>query len=163
MTNVKWLARIDVLDRPFAGYQQDVAYRWREHEDDPGVPVTRMAVRSLMVPPGIPDFFTRRRFVAPGPVVLEGRAWSGAGPIERVEVSGDGGATWADAALEPPLGEFAWSRWTFPWDARPGEVELCSRAWDATGAGQPSEPAWNVGGYANNAVQRVPVTVREPT
>jgi hypothetical protein len=24
---------------------------------------------------------------------------------------------------------------------------------------QPLEPVWNVGGYANNAVQRVPVTV----
>jgi sulfane dehydrogenase subunit SoxC len=162
MTNVKWLARIDVLDKPYSGYQHDVAYRWRVDEDDPGVPLARMVVRSLMVPPGIPDFFTRRRFVAPGRVELEGRAWSGAGPVERVEVSTDGGATWAQAALEPALGPYAWARWTFAWDASPGEVELCSRAFDATGAGQPDAPVWNVGGYANNAVQRVPVTVREP-
>jgi sulfane dehydrogenase subunit SoxC len=33
------------------------------------------------------------------------------------------------------------------------------RATDATGRRQPDAPPWNVGGYANNAVQRVPVTV----
>jgi Mo-co oxidoreductase dimerisation domain len=37
---------------------------------------------------------------------------------------------------------------------------LCCRATDATGASQPDGPTWNVGGYANNAVQRVPVLVR---
>ena len=160
MTNVKWLARVDVLEEEFSGYQQTVAYRWREHADDPGVPVTRMAVRSLMVPPGIPDFFTRRRFVDAGPVRLEGRAWSGAGPVQRVAVSVDGGASWADAALEPAPGPYAWARWTFEWEAAPGDVELCSRAWDATGACQPDAPVWNAGGYAVNSVQRVPVTVR---
>jgi hypothetical protein len=37
---------------------------------------------------------------------------------------------------------------------------LCSRARDATGRSQPDAAPWNVGGYANNALQRVPVTVR---
>ena len=68
-------------------------------------------------------------------------------------------ATWADAALEAPLGEYAWRGWHYAWDARPGEHELCCRATDAAGNTQPLEPEWNVGGYANNAVQRVPVTV----
>jgi hypothetical protein len=36
---------------------------------------------------------------------------------------------------------------------------LCCRATDAAGRTQPAEPAWNRKGYANNAVQRVPVTV----
>jgi hypothetical protein len=43
--------------------------------------------------------------------------------------------------------------------AGPGEHELCVRAHDETGRSQPVEPPWNVGGYANNAVQRVAVTV----
>src|SRR5215216_12622 len=51
-------------------------FRLRAHEDDPGTPVTRIEPRSLMLPPGIPDFMSRRRFAAPGGVMLEGRAWS---------------------------------------------------------------------------------------
>jgi hypothetical protein len=43
--------------------------------------------------------------------------------------------------------------------ASPGTYELCSRATDAAGNTQPMEAPWNTGGYANNAVQRVPVTV----
>ena len=81
MTSVKWLARIDVLAEPFAGYQQAVAYRFRSDEDDPGTPVTRMLPRSLMVPPGVPDFLSRARHLRPGPCRLEGRAWSGWAPI----------------------------------------------------------------------------------
>ncbi len=112
-----------------------------------------------MVPPGIPDFLTRRRFVEPGPCVLSGRAWSGGDEVVRVEVSPDGGRTWRDATLEEPLSPFAWRGWHLEWDAQPGEHELFSRATDATGARQPLEPDWNIGGYANNAVQRIPVIV----
>jgi hypothetical protein len=83
-------------------------------------------------------------------------------PIERVEVSVDGGATWNDAALGPmPASPYAWRLWTFEWDPAPGEHELVVRATDATGAAQPVDPPWNVGGFSNNMVQRVPVTVRE--
>jgi DMSO/TMAO reductase YedYZ molybdopterin-dependent catalytic subunit len=160
MTSVKWLERITVLDRPFEGYQQTHAYRFRRDEDDEGEPLTRMWPRSLMVPPGVPDFLTRRRFLAPGPCQLEGRAWSGLAPVSAVEVSPDAGTTWSPAWLGPPPDRWAWSRWTFNWDFEPGDYELLCRARDEAGNEQPLEAVWNVGGYANNAVQRVPVTVR---
>ena len=51
------------------------------------------------------------------------------------------------------------ARWLFPWSPTPGEYVLCCRARDAAGNEQPLEPSWNLGGYANNAVQRIPVTV----
>ena len=159
MTSVKWVARVDAIAEPFSGYQQAVGYRMRAHEDDEGTPVTRIMPRALMVPPGIPDFFTRRRFVQAGPCELRGRAWSGWGAIEGVEVSADGGATWAGAQLGPEPAPCAWRAWTFAWDAAPGEHELCCRARDAAGNAQPVEADWNVGGYANTSVQRVPVTV----
>ncbi len=159
MTSVKWLARIDLLDEPFAGYQQAVGYRMRAHEEDPGTPVTRMMPRALMVPPGIPDFLTRARTVPAGRCRIEGRAWSGWAPIEAVEVSADGGATWAEAELGDAPEPGAWHGWSFDWDAKPGEHELCCRARDAAGNAQPVEADWNVGGYANTSVQRVPVTV----
>lgn len=160
MTNVKWLRRIAILDAPFAGYQQEQGYRIRHSGDEPGEPVTRMLPRALMVPPGIPDFMTRRRFLAPGRHRLEGRAWSGCGEITRVQVSVNDGATWDDAELHDAPGRHAWRGWSYVWEAaKPGERQLACRAWDAAGNVQPLEPAWNVGGYANNAVQRIAVTV----
>jgi DMSO/TMAO reductase YedYZ molybdopterin-dependent catalytic subunit len=159
MTNVKWLSRIEFLDEPFVGYQQSWSYRVRQSEDEAGEPLQRMQPRSLFVPPGIPEFLTRERTVAAGEVSVEGRAWSGLAPIASVEVSDDGGSTWAAAELEPAGEPWAWRGWSFRWDAQPGEHVLSSRAHDEAGNEQPVEPPWNLGGYANNAVQTVRVTV----
>jgi sulfane dehydrogenase subunit SoxC len=161
MTSVKWLARIVVSTEPFTGYQQTRAYRYRDEPDDTGEPVTRIQVRSLMIPPGVPDFFTRQRHLAPGPVLLEGRAWSGDGAVSRVEVSVDGGEHWAFAELDDPTEEHAWQAWRFQWDATPGTHELVCRAGDTAGYRQPLEYRWNLGGYAVNTVQRVTVVVAE--
>jgi len=159
MTSVKWLSEIVALDAPFVGYQNVKGYRFRQDPDEEGVPVSRLAVRSLMVPPGIPEFQSRDRVVEAGPCHMEGRAWSGVGPVTRVEVSADGGQRWADATVEHASGRFGWSRWTFEWRAEPGEHVLCCRATDSEGRTQPLEASWNVGGYANNAVQRIVVNV----
>jgi sulfane dehydrogenase subunit SoxC len=163
MTHVKWLQAITVVDRPFRGWQQEVAYHIKADEEDPGRPVTRMIPRSLMVPPGFPDFLSRTRFVDAGTCLLQGRAWSGRGPIERVEISADGGRSWDDASLGEPLSEFAWHGWTYSWEAEPGEHELCCRATDAAGNTQPmaSASAWNYDGFCNNAVQRVRAVVSD--
>ena len=90
MASVKWLSSIKVLTKPYDGFQQAVAYRYQQDADDPGTPVTWIKVRSLMVPPGVPDFFTRSRILPPGPVMLTGRAWSGQGAVQRVDVGIDG-------------------------------------------------------------------------
>lgn len=158
MTSVKWLTTIEVVDRPFQGFQQVGTYLYQRDADDPGEPVSRIRVRALMIPPGIPDFFSRRRFVERGRVRLSGRAWSGEGSIEGVEVGIDG--AWSDARLGPPVGEFAWRGWSFDWDAPSGDHELSCRATDSTGAVQPLEQPWNYLGMGNNLVQRVDVTVR---
>ena len=158
MTSVKWLTSIEVVTEAFDGFQQAVAYRYQRDADDPGDPVSRIRVRALMIPPGIPDFFSRRRFVEPGLVTLSGRAWSGNGQVERVELAVDG--EWADATLAPPVGEFAWRGWSFDWDATTGEHELACRATDAAGNVQPLEAPWNYQGMGNNIVQRILVTVR---
>ena len=159
MTSVKWLAAIEVVREPFGGYQNVTGYRLRASEDDPGVPVTRMMPRALMAPPGIPDFMSRRRFLDAGPVTVAGRAWSGWGDVESVEFAVDG--RWRPARLGDPAGPHAWRAWSVEWDAAPGEHEIACRCSDAAGNAQPEAPPWNVGGYANNAVQRVPVTVRD--
>ena len=159
MASVKWLDRIEVIDCPFDGYQQAGTYIYRQTADDPGIPITTIRVKSLMVPPGIPDVYTRRRLVERGRVELFGRAWSGAGvAIESVEVAVDG--HWQAARLDPALGRYAWRGWRLDWEASPGEHELMCRATDANGDVQPIEPRFDMSGFGNNAVHRVLVTVR---
>src|SRR5215213_1628603 len=159
MTNVKWLARVTILTEPFDGFQNSVAYRMYGADGEPGEPVTRMVPRSLSVPPGVPDFMTRTRHLEPGPVTLTGRAWSGYGSIEQVEVSTDGATIFNAAVLDPEQGPHAWRGWSFDWDAPPGEHVISSRATDSAGNTQPLEPPWNLKGYANNAVERITVVV----
>jgi len=159
MTSVKWLRSITLVRQDFEGYQQARAYHFRKSTDELGVPVTRMLPRALMVPPGIPDFMTRARFVEPGDHLIEGRAWSGRGAVTRVELSADGGRSWSVARLEDGQGPHAWRRWTARWHATPGEHELCVRASDAAGNVQPDTQSWNLEGVMNNAVQRVHVVV----
>jgi len=158
---VKWLTRITLLAEPFTGYQQARGYHLRQTDDEQGEPLSRIFPRALMVPPGIPDFMTRERTVQAGTCTIEGRAWSGHAPVAAVEVSTDDGETWLSARLDPPeLGRWAWQRWTYEWNAEAtGRRVLCCRARDEAGNEQPSEQPWNVGGYANNEVQRVVVTV----
>ncbi|MEV4613264.1 sulfite oxidase [Kitasatospora sp. NPDC049258] len=158
MAAVKWLCEIVLTDTPFTGFQQAVAYRYRRTADEPGEPVTRIAPRALLIPPGFPDFMSRTRVVRPGPVLLEGRAWSGHAPVARVEVSADAGHSWYDAELAPAGAHpWAWRHWRCPWTAEPGEHVLAARATDAEGRTQPVHQHWNRGGFGNNAVQRVPV------
>lgn len=161
MASVKWLSRITAIDGSFDGYYQTQAYCLRDAPDDPGVPITRMLPRALMSPPGLPEFPGRRRYLPAGACRLQGRAWSGFGRIEGVDVSADGGARWDAATVEPAAGGCAWQRWSFDWTPpAPGDYQLVCRARDDSGRSQPLEPVWNLGGYVNNAVQRVNVTVR---
>lgn len=161
MTHVKWLRSITVVSEPFKGYQQEPAYHWAPSVDELGEPVTRMLPRALMVPPGIPDFMSRVRIVSIGDQAVEGRAWSGQGPVVRVEFSIDGGASWSDAELGEADDAYAWRPWSSRWHAgEEGEYELCCRATDSAGNVQPSEVPWNAQGVCNNVIQRVTVTAR---
>ena len=157
MASVKWLHAIEVLDRPFDGLQQKASYHFRTVPGEQGEPCRRMRVNSLMAPPGIPDFYARRRTVSAGTVEIAGRAWSGAARVVRVEF-GDNGA-WRDAALDAPPSPHAWQAWRIAWQARAGEHELACRATDAAGNRQPLEPPWDLSGFGNNGVQRVRVSV----
>jgi len=160
MASVKWLGRIEAVREPFQGYQMARAYHYTQSADGSGDPVTLIRARALMIPPGIPDYMTRDRLVAVGAVTLTGKAWAGRSRVSRVEVSVDGGSTWSEARLGAAASPYAWSNWTFVWNAVPGECELNVRASDADGNVQPMEQEWNFGGYGNNGVQRVRVIVR---
>jgi DMSO/TMAO reductase YedYZ molybdopterin-dependent catalytic subunit len=157
MASVKWLARIEAIERAFDGVQQSLSYHFRAAPGAKGTPCTRMRVNSAMVPPGIPDFYSRRRVVAAGDVEILCRAWSGSPPVARVVFAVDG--AWQDTALEPAPAPHAWQRWRTRWRASPGRHELRCRATDSAGATQPLEPPWDATGFGNNASQRVEVAV----
>ena len=158
MASVKWLQAIEAADRPFDGLQQASSYHFRTVAGEKGEPCRLMRVNALMVPPGIPDFYGRRRTVEAGAVPIRGRAWSGAAPIALVEFMEDG--EWRAAQVDPPPARHAWQPWRVTWQARPGEHELACRATDAAGNRQPLQPPWDLSGFGNNGVQRVQVSVR---
>ena len=56
MTSVKWLTRIEAVTEPFRGFHQATAYHYKQSDEEPGEPVTRIRPRALMIPPGFPDF-----------------------------------------------------------------------------------------------------------
>lgn len=158
MASVKWLTTIEALEHRYTGFQQIETYRFRAHADDPGTPVNRIHVKSLMKPPGVPDWFTRARMLHAGRVTLEGRAWSGGGaPIKKVEVLLDG--AWQEATLTGRADTYAWTSWRIDWTATPGVHDLACRATDSEGNVQPLDPSYNIGGFANNVVQRTRVHV----
>jgi hypothetical protein len=121
-----------------------------------------LKVRSLMVPPGVPDFFTRVRLVEEDTVQLRGRAWAGPLAVKRVLVSVDGGDTWEEAKLAAkPVGKFAWIGWTYEWrGARAGEKRfLLTKAIDESGAVQDDANEWNYYAMGATVPQSVPVLV----
>jgi DMSO/TMAO reductase YedYZ molybdopterin-dependent catalytic subunit len=157
MASVKWLERIEAIDHAFGGVQQAHSYHFRKSSGERGVPCTHMRVKSLLAPPGLPDFYTRARVLGKGPVEIQGRAWSGEGTVVRVELAVDG--AWRDARLEDAPSAHAWQHWRAHWDASPGEHILACRATDAAGNVQPLEPPWDVTGFGNNAVHSISVRV----
>jgi sulfane dehydrogenase subunit SoxC len=72
---------------------------------------------------------------------VTGIAWSGQGSISRVEVSADGGRTWADAELQAPVVPKMLTRFRIPWQWSGGPAVLQSRATDSTGRVQPTRAA----------------------
>jgi len=148
--------RDDVL----LGWTMMVAHGYSSSRAEQGSPVSLMRVRSLLVPPGTPDFLRRRRFLTRGTHEITGRAWSGRSAIACVDVSVDGGSTWAPADLDSADSPHAWQSWRWTWSVdAPGAYELCCRARDAAGNEQPLDPFWTARGMGNNAVQRVAASV----
>ena len=152
VASVKWLKRIDVLTEPFHGEFQTCHYMY-EWTDRAAEPVALMRVRARLTEP------EPESTVAAGAVTVRGKAWSGSGPITRVEVSLTGAGEWYEATLAPASGPYHWQEWSYEWDAPIGRHTLRVRATDAAGNVQPEVPDWNRLGYGNNAVEVIYVDV----
>ena len=162
MTAVKWLARITVIAEPFAGFYQQERYVMVQEGKDQGrgrprtLPVTRMEPRALITSP------VDGSRLGAGPIRLKGVAWSGWAPIERVELSLDGGRIWEPTRLVGPSDRRAWRGWEYDWMPRNGgSYQVVARATDAKGNAQPVEASWNKLGYKNNSPHRIGVEIEE--
>lgn len=154
VASVKWLKRIDVLTEPYTGEFQTGHYMF-QWPDRPHEPVSLMRVRARITDP-LPGAMINR-----GTYTVRGKAWSGTGPVSRVEVSLTGEGDWYAAQLEPPTSPYQWQDWSFTWRAGDvGRHTLRARATDRAGNVQPDVPPWNRLGYGNNAIEVSYVDVR---
>jgi len=155
VASVKWLTEIVVTDRPFRGHFQTEKYVYEfEREGRLEVePVRLQRVRALITEPA------PAARVAAGEVPIRGYAWSGEAPIDRVEVSVEGGP-WLPARLLGTSDRDSWRPWELIASLhRPGAVRMRARATDKAGNTQPEQVEWNRLGYGNNAIQEVAIRV----
>ena len=138
--SVKWIRRLEVMDRmPDCWYHYNFYY-YGDSPDDPNKElITTVGVKSIVTHPGDDESTLPR-----GLHVVRGYAWSGAGAIAQVETSVDGGQTWQTARVEEPRDRFMWVRWSYLWDVKvPGKYSIMSRATDEIGRVQSREPRYN--------------------
>jgi hypothetical protein len=98
--------------------------------------------------------------ITAGTCTVHGKAWSGTGPVTRVDIGLTGAGEWHPARLEAPTGPYHWQDWSFEWDAKDiGRHTVRARATDAHGNVQPEVPPWNRLGYGNNAIEIIFIDV----
>jgi sulfane dehydrogenase subunit SoxC len=131
--NVKWLRRLKLVPAPIMTKDETSKYSLLLKDGRVAQFVFAMDVKSVITRPS-PGL----NLTTPGLYEISGLAWSGRGKITRVEVSADGGASWADAALSEPVLSMALTRFRAPWKWSGGPAKLISRATDDTGMIQPS-------------------------
>ncbi len=133
VTHVKWLRTLEVTDRPVMARNETSRYTELQPDGRARMFTFVMDVKSLITAPTVGISLSE-----PGYYQLSGLAWSGYGRIARVEVSADGGKTWADAELNAPVLPQAFTRFRIPWEWRGQTAILQSRATDDAGNVQPS-------------------------
>ncbi len=131
--NVKWIRRIEIADRPFMTREETSKYT------DPLADCTArmfsfaMDAKSIITFPAFPVVLPDK-----GWWEITGIAWSGRGKITRVDVSTDGGKSWAPAELQQPVLPKCHTRFRHLWSWNGREATLMSRAMDETGYVQPT-------------------------
>lgn len=160
MASVKWLRRIIVTAKPFAGYYQSIDYTYWERTGS-GLPtlkpLTEQQIKAEIARPESGEIVQ-----ADGVVRIHGAAWSCDADITNVEISVDSGATWQAAQLSGDSVRNAWRLWEYNWQtpAQAGRQTIMARATDSLGRTQPFRRDADHGTYMINHVLPVEVEVR---
>jgi sulfane dehydrogenase subunit SoxC len=132
--NVKYLKHIKVVDQPYNTWNESMNHsvsrpdlggkaRWYHFQWGPKSVITRPSAGMEM---------------RKGYVQITGLAWSGAGRVQKVDISVDGGKNWREAKLDGPIHSKAHTRFKFDWEWTGQEATIMSRTTDETGDVQPS-------------------------
>jgi sulfane dehydrogenase subunit SoxC len=130
--NVKWLRRIQLAKEPVMARNETSKYTELQPDGKARQFTFVMDAKSFITYPTL-----GHRLRGPGLYQISGLAWSGRGRIRKVEVSADGGKTWAEAALSDPVLPKCFTRFRLPWRWDGSPRVLKSRAVDETGYVQP--------------------------
>jgi sulfane dehydrogenase subunit SoxC len=131
--NVKWLRRLELAEQPFMTRWETSKYTDPLPNGTARMFSFEMDAKSIITSPAYPE-----RLTAGGWWPISGLAWSGRGRITRVDVSTDGGTTWAAAELLTSLSPKAHVRFQHMWEWNGNPTLLMSRAVDETGYVQPT-------------------------
>jgi sulfane dehydrogenase subunit SoxC len=151
--SIKWLRRLTVTEGPVYSREETAKYTDLMPDGRARQFTFSMGVKSVITHPSAGMTMKWRGYYE-----VSGLAWSGFGRITQVEVSADGGKSWAKAALQAPVLPLALTRFRLPWNWDGGTVLLQSRATDEKGNIQPTREKWavqySVGNmYHYNAIQ----------
>ena len=155
VASVKWLTEIEVTGQPFDGFFQThrYVYEWVRDGSVVREPVRLQRVRALIAEPA------DGACVTGGELVVRGVAWSGAAPIDRVDVS-VGGGPWQPARLIGERRQHSWQWWELLTCCEVhGRCTVRARATDLAGHTQPERPKWNRLGYGGNAIHTISITI----
>ena len=136
--SVKWLRRLKVTAGPT--YTKDETSKYSDLMPDG---MARLFTFTM----GAKSTITRPAggvvMQGPGFYEISGLAWSGYGKVSKVEVSADGGKSWAEAALGEPVLSMALTRFRIPWKWDGTPTMLQSRATDDHGNTQLRREVWS--------------------
>lgn len=130
--NVKWLRRLKLTDGPVMARNETSRYTELLPDGKARIFTMVMQAKSLITSPS-----ANMLLKEPGLYQITGLAWSGRGKITRVDVSADGGKTWAEAELQKPVLSKSFTRFRIPWQWNGSPATLQSRATDESGYVQP--------------------------
>src|SRR5205823_2087146 len=134
--NVKWLRRIKLTEGPTMTKDETSKYTILLPDGKSLQFVFPIEGKSVITHPS-PGLVLK----GAGLYEISGLAWSGYGKIARVDISADGGKSWAVAALQEPVLPKAPTRFRIPWRWAGGPAVLQSRATDNSGYVQPTRTA----------------------
>jgi DMSO/TMAO reductase YedYZ molybdopterin-dependent catalytic subunit len=158
MDSVKWLRRLVVLraDEQEPALQRSGMNRlYNRVTGEKTVRLSAVQVKSAIAWP------TESLKLPAGHYVVWGFAWSGADAIRKLSVSVNNGNDWDAARLEQQADRLSWVRWSYVWEAKPGDYALMSRAVDAGGNEQPvRRDAARKDGYELNWCMPIHCSVR---
>ena len=132
-TNIKWLRRLQVSDRPFMTREETSKYTGLMPDGKARQFMFAMDAKSVITFPSGDAHLPGRGFYE-----IAGLAWSGRGRVRSVEVSVDGGVNYYPARLGSEPEPKCTVRFTFPWQWDGHPATLQSRCIDETGYVQPS-------------------------